>query len=451
MMIVSRDGDTIFTANRESDTVSIVEGAAAGPPDWQVTSIPADGAYPEGLDLSPDGAELWVATRNDGDVTIIDVAAKAVSERLDLNFEDPNRLAFTPDGARVLVSDSATSVVVMDAAARTEIKRFDLAPNALLVRPDGAVACAALRGDDRVAVIDLETLEVVDEFATGAGSGPGCMFWLAPVEAPADAAGALADALTFHASFDSGLDADRSGGDPVLYTAPSYDEQDQAEPGLGNPAVMLAEDSGRFGHALRFTERNQHAIFYRADGNAGYSPESWSGTVSFWLSLDPATDLEPGFCDPIQITDAAYNDAAIWVDFTGENPRQFRLGVFGDLDVWNPDGLGPNDNPAFTDRLAVVDEPPFAGDRWTHVAITYAGLGQPSGSATLYLDGERVPGGADDIDEPFTWDVERGAIRLGVNYVGLFDELSLFDRPLTDDEIRALHALDGGVAALSTD
>ena len=125
--------------------------------------------------------------------------------------------------------------------------------------------------------------------------------------------------------------------------------------------------------------------------------------------------------------------------------------MFGDLDVWNPDGLGPNDNPAFTDRLTVVDEPPFAGDRWTHVAIAYAGLGQPGGAATLYLDGERVPGGADDIDEPFTWDVERGAIRLGVNYVGLFDELSLFDRPLTDDEIRALHALDGGVAAISTD
>ena len=179
MLVLSRDRDTIFTANRESDTVSIVEGAAAGPPDWRVTSIPAGGAYPEGLDLSPDGAELWVATRNDGDVSIIDVASRTVGARLDLNFEDPNRLAFTPDGARVLVSDSATSVVVLDAAARAEITRFDLAPNALLVRPDGAVAYAALRGDDRVAVIDLETLAVVGEIPTGAGSGPGCMFWLA--------------------------------------------------------------------------------------------------------------------------------------------------------------------------------------------------------------------------------------------------------------------------------
>ena len=274
---------------------------------------------------------------------------------------------------------------------------------------------------------------------------------LEAAESPADVAGALASSLTFHASFDNGVDADRAAGDPRLYTAPSYEEQDQAEPGLGNPAVSVAEEAGRFGHALRFAERNQHAVFYRADGNVGYSPESWSGTVSFWLRLDPATDLAPGFCDPIQITDAAYNDAAIWVDFTAENPRQFRLGVFGDVEVWNPDGLGPNDNPAFTERLAVVDDWPFAGDRWTHVAVTYAGLGRSGAAATLYLDGERVPGDADDVDEPFTWDIDRGAIRLGVNYTGLFDELSLFDRPLTDDEVRALHALEGGVAALAAE
>ena len=266
----------------------------------------------------------------------------------------------------------------------------------------------------------------------------------------AGVADALASALTFHASFDDGVDADRAPGDPRLYTAPSYEEQDQAQPGLGNPAASVAEDAGRYGHALRFAERNEHAVFYRADGNIGYSPEGWSGTVSFWLRVDPATDLAPGFTDPVQITDAAYNDAAIWVDFTGENPRQFRLGVFGDLAAWNPDGIGPNENPAFADRLTVVDDWPFAGDRWTHVTVTYAGLGQPGGAATLYLDGERVAGGADDIDEPFTWDVDRGAIRLGVNYTGLFDELSLFNRPLTDDEVRALHALEGGVASLST-
>ena len=270
-----------------------------------------------------------------------------------------------------------------------------------------------------------------------------------PPEASFDATDALAEVLTFHASFDDGIDADWALGDRQIYTAPSYAEQDQAVPGIGNPAVGVADGAGRFGRALRFTARNQHAIFYKADGNVGYSSEDWSGTVSFWLSLDPAADLEPGFCDPIQITDAAYNDAAIWVDFTAENPRQFRLGVFGDLDAWNPDGLSPDEHPEFLDRLVIVDEPPFETGRWTHVVITYSGLNtQMGGVATLYLDGVPQPDVADGIDEPFTWDPARGAIRLGVNYVGLFDEVSLFSRALTDEEVRALHVLEGGAAAL---
>ena len=271
---------------------------------------------------------------------------------------------------------------------------------------------------------------------------------IAPVDA-SDATDTLGDILTFHASFDDGVDADWALGDAQIYTAPSYDEQDQATHGIGNPTVDVAQGAGRFGDALRFATRNRHAIFYRARDNIAYSTENWGGTVSFWLNLDPATDLEPGFCDPIQITDAAYSDAAIWVDFTAENPRQFRLGVFGDLDVWNPDGLSPDAYPAFDERLLIEDAPPFAAGQWTHVVITYDGLNtQRGGVANLYLDGERVSATREGIGEPFTWDLDRGAIRLGVNYVGLYDELSLFSRALSDDEVRALHTLEGGVAVL---
>ena len=271
----------------------------------------------------------------------------------------------------------------------------------------------------------------------------------ASTEGSVDTTVILGEVLTFHASFDNGVDADWALGDGQIYTAPSYAEQDQAVHGIGNPSVELAADAGRFGDALRFRTRNRHAIFYKAEENVAYSSENWGGTVSFWLSLDPATDLEPGFCDPIQITDAAYNDAAIWVDFTAENPRQFRLGVFGDLDVWNPEGLSPDVHPGFGGRLLIVDDPPFATGQWTHVVVTYERLNtQLGGVASLYLDGERLPHTRDGIHEPFTWDPGRGAIRLGVNYVGLYDEVSLFSRALTDGEVRALHALEGGVAAL---
>jgi YVTN family beta-propeller protein len=182
MLVMSEDLNTIFTADRGSNTVTIIDGIAAGPTNSTVTSIAVGGEGPEGIDLSPDESEIWTATRNDGDISIIDVATKAVIQRLDLNLQDPSRLTFTPDGDYVLIADGqGNSVVVMDAATRTEVSRLNISPNALLVQPDGLLAYAALRGDHRVAVIDLGTLEVIAEIPTGPGSGPTCMFWVQPM------------------------------------------------------------------------------------------------------------------------------------------------------------------------------------------------------------------------------------------------------------------------------
>jgi hypothetical protein len=167
------------------------------------------------------------------------------------------------------------------------------------------------------------------------------------------------------------------------------------------------------------------------------------------LSLDPETDLEPGYCDPLQITDKDYNDAALWVDFTKDDkPRHFRLGVFGDLKTWNPKDLPPDKNPDFMGRLVVVKKTPFARGRWTHVVITHQGLGGANGGvAKLYLDGV-LQGKTPVISEPFGWDLERAAIRLGVNYVGLFDDLAVFNRELSGQEVKALHQLKDGLKSL---
>ena len=246
--------------------------------------------------------------------------------------------------------------------------------------------------------------------------------------------------LTFRAGFDGSTDAQVARGDKRLYTAPSYKEQASAQPGVGTTDIELAAGQGLKGSgALRFKKKNTAAVFYHAERNVTFSPSSWSGTVSFWLSLDPDQDLEPGFCDPLQVTDKAYNDSAIWVDFTKDDkPRHFRLGVFGALSTWNPQNLPPDKNPAFLGRLVVVERPPFARGKWTHVAITFSGLGK-QGSAKLYLDG-KLQGTTRGIAEPFSWDLARGAIRLGVNYVGLMDDVSIFRRPLADQEVAAIAA-----------
>ena len=263
----------------------------------------------------------------------------------------------------------------------------------------------------------------------------------------ADSLSTLRSALRFHASFDDGFDAAFAQGDRRIYSAPSYKELDQRSPGYWGDEIEIAYDAGKVGNALKFNVKNTKALFYSGDLNAAFDPSGWSGTISFWLSLDPATDLEPGFCDPLQVTDSAYNDSAIWVDFTKDNPRQFRLGVFGEKEAWDPEGTGGGDSPKFLNRLVVVEQPPFASGKWTHVAIVYDGLGAEGGTATLYLDGE-PQGTSTGISEPFVWDMATATIRLGVNYVGLFDELAIFDRPLTAEEVRTVGALDKGVAAL---
>lgn len=167
----------------------------------------------------------------------------------------------------------------------------------------------------------------------------------------------LKDHVLFYSSFDGKTAADISVGDSLIYTAENYDKTNNAKPGLHSPDVVLAKSKGLTGDALHFKKKNTSAIYYNGFKNLGYSSKSWSGSVSFWLKLDPEKDLEPGYCDPINITDHKYNDAALWVDFTKDSPREFRLGVMGDLEVWNPENK--NDDSEVEKRTVSVKQPPF--------------------------------------------------------------------------------------------
>ena len=255
----------------------------------------------------------------------------------------------------------------------------------------------------------------------------------------------LKAALTFYASFDTSVQADFALGDSQMYTVPNRRARDSAQVGLHKPDIRREAGQGKFGAGLVFTERSPGNIYYPSAKNIAYNTADWSGAISFWLRLDPATDLEPGYCDPIQITDVSYNDAAIWVDFTKENPRDFRLGVIGDRNIWNPNPEGPdNENPIFNARLTGVKNPPFSGDVWTHILINFSNLNTGNGKASLYLNGEHK-GTRDSIDTPFTWELAQSNIYLGLGYIGLMDELSIYNRALTTKEIQALYQLENGV------
>jgi YVTN family beta-propeller protein len=217
MIVVSPSLDHIVTSNVNSGTISIIEqvsqpnggfgpppggapGSGSAPPGgappqgqgpppggsrmtWEVTNV-RSGNGSEGFDVSPDGKEIWAANARDATVTIIDVVAKKTIQTLPIPVKGANRLKFTPDGRRVLISGlgagsnaAGIGLVVIDATTRKEVKQLSLGGGAagILIVPDGSRAYVAVSTSDKVAIIDLKTLEVTGQIS--AGKQPDGLAW----------------------------------------------------------------------------------------------------------------------------------------------------------------------------------------------------------------------------------------------------------------------------------
>src|SRR5690606_10585011 len=140
------------------------------------------------LTLSPDGAFLWIGCRGTNEIQVIDTGALEIVATIDCPWM-PFRLAFTPDGTRVLATCAVSGdLAVFDAEARTLEQRVALTiPNAHqkrvepsppgypdnvplgIIAPVGHVAYVTIANASLVAEVDLRTGTVVRSFATGAG------------------------------------------------------------------------------------------------------------------------------------------------------------------------------------------------------------------------------------------------------------------------------------------
>ena len=262
---------------------------------------------------------------------------------------------------------------------------------------------------------------------------------------------ALRKALTFYASFDGQVDADFALGDPTLYTAPSMEQSDEGTPGLpGDNLARRVEGEGRFGDALRIDKQSEPIIYFKAGENMAYQRESWDGTISFWLSLNPDKDLSPGYSDPLLITSRSWNDASLFVDFTkDDHPRHFRFAAFADLQVWNPSQQEWSEVPPAKRPMVEVTQPPFERGKWTHVVMTFTNFntGRKNGVLTCYLNGTHY-GTLANRKQTITWKPEKALMSLGIDYTGGFDEFSVFNRALTEREVEALYQLESGVKSL---
>jgi len=158
-------------------------GSQGGPPwggpaqmDWNETVVKV-GNGSEGFDVSPDGREIWTANAQDGTISIIDRAAKAVVATLNVEVRGANRLKFTPDGHVLVSLLGGPDLVVLDAHTHAVVKRIPIGHGAagIVIEPNGARAFVACTPDNYVAVVDLKTLAVTGHI--DAGGEPDGMDW----------------------------------------------------------------------------------------------------------------------------------------------------------------------------------------------------------------------------------------------------------------------------------
>jgi YVTN family beta-propeller protein len=162
MIVITHDLSKIFTSNMQSDSVGMFV-RAQGETEYKLAGIPV-GKGPEAIAISPDGKQVWTATGGDAHVAVIDVSAGSVLETVHVPTQQINRLQFTPDGKRALLSDSGNGdLIVMDTASRKEIKRLKVGENCegILIPPDGSRAYVASERNNFVGVIDLKKLELI--------------------------------------------------------------------------------------------------------------------------------------------------------------------------------------------------------------------------------------------------------------------------------------------------
>jgi hypothetical protein len=264
--------------------------------------------------------------------------------------------------------------------------------------------------------------------------------------ADAESKARLTRALTLHASFDTGLEADFARGDKECYVVQGKDLA-KASP---TDEVRLVPDAGRFGGALHFTKKNNFRPAFKDGGTLGYNDKNWSASISVWLRLNPDQDLEPGYCDPVQIVGDDSKNGFIFLEWSkDETPRFFRYAIRPLFHIWNPDNVQWADIPFNKRPMVQVEKAPFSREAWTHAVFTLENVNDKSKPQTgrLLLNG-KLQGTIENWDLTFRWAPERVLLVLGAAYVGYLDDLTVFNRVLTDAEVRTLYGLKQGAREL---
>ncbi|GJE54044.1 MULTISPECIES: YncE family protein [Methylobacterium] len=163
-LAVTPDGRSLLVANREADSVSVVDLATA-----RESQKIAVGQHPFGLTLSADGRRAYTANVTSNDVSVIDVAARREIGRVKTG-DRPYVVALA--GGRGFVTDQYSNTVTafglddLKPAGTIDVEDH---PEGIAAAKDGKTLYVANWGDNSLSVIDAGTLKVTGKIAVPDG------------------------------------------------------------------------------------------------------------------------------------------------------------------------------------------------------------------------------------------------------------------------------------------
>jgi YVTN family beta-propeller protein len=164
---VSKDGARVFVANEDTGELTVVSVD-----DGHVLATFKVGDEPEGVELRPDGKVVYVTSEEDSQVTAIDAIDLKPIKTFKVG-KRPRSTAFLPDSTRAYVTaENDSGVWVVDAMKHTVLRTIMLTGE--MVKPMGSVASAdgsrvfiSTGRGKQVVIIDTTTNEPVASIEVG--------------------------------------------------------------------------------------------------------------------------------------------------------------------------------------------------------------------------------------------------------------------------------------------
>ncbi len=177
LLVLHPNKPLAYVTNINSNSVSVINLEQD-----QVIKIIPCGLGAEGIDITPDGSEIWVSNNEENSISIISTDNHQVIDTLSAG-KDPSRLKFSVDGSHCLVTNAADGTIsVYNRYAKKLIKTITIPgkkkliekilyksprPVAILTHPNGLYAFVANSNANKIEVIDMQTFSIVSSIGTG--------------------------------------------------------------------------------------------------------------------------------------------------------------------------------------------------------------------------------------------------------------------------------------------